>query len=65
MIPLIDKEKCTGCARCIEACPPRAIELRDRTASIDEEFCEECGLCAAECKAGAISIPFPVSDGQQ
>ena len=29
MIPLIDGEKCTGCNRCIEVCPPRAIELTD------------------------------------
>jgi heterodisulfide reductase subunit A-like polyferredoxin len=64
MIPLVDKEKCTGCKRCIEVCPPRAIELQDQKAAIDAGFCEECGLCAAECAVGAIDIPFPVGDGK-
>jgi Pyruvate/2-oxoacid:ferredoxin oxidoreductase delta subunit len=62
MIPVVDEKACTGCKRCIEVCPPRAIDLREGTAHIDEEFCEECGLCAAECKAQAIDIPFPVGD---
>jgi len=61
VIPLIDGEKCTGCRKCIEVCPPRAIELRDRLARVEEEFCEECGFCAAECPAEAILIPFPQS----
>ncbi len=64
MIPLVDEEKCTACAKCVEVCPPRAIEVRDRTAAIDEEFCEECGFCAAACPADAIRIPFPKGEGQ-
>ena len=62
MIPLINGDKCTGCKRCVEVCPPRAIEIRDQLAHIDEEFCEECGFCAAECRARAIRIPFPRSE---
>ena len=63
MIPLVDEEKCTGCGRCVEVCPPRAIEVQDGSARIDKEFCEECGFCGAECRPGAIRIPFPVSEG--
>ena len=62
MIPLVDKEECTGCKRCIEVCPPRAIDLRDQVAHIDEDFCEECGFCASECPVDAIDIPFPAGD---
>lgn len=62
MIPLVDREKCTGCKKCVEVCPPRAIDLWDGTACIDEEFCEECGFCAAECPLDAIDIPFLVGD---
>ncbi len=59
MIPIIDEEACTGCGKCIEVCPPRAIELTEGKAGVDEEFCEECGICAAACPVEAITIPFP------
>ncbi len=61
MIPEIDREKCTGCRKCAEVCPPQAIVLPDKKAVIEEEFCEECGFCAADCPAGAIRIRFPMS----
>jgi Pyruvate/2-oxoacid:ferredoxin oxidoreductase delta subunit len=62
MIPLIDRNTCTGCKKCAEACPPRAIVLEDGKARIEAEFCEECGFCAAECPVQAIAIPFPKHD---
>jgi ferredoxin len=61
MIPVIDKQTCSGCGRCIEICPPQAISLIEKTACIEAELCEECGFCVAECKLDAISIPFPLS----
>lgn len=61
MIPIINKEICTGCGGCIEICPPLAILLKDEKAQIEAEFCEECGFCAAHCPMDAISIPFPMS----
>ena len=62
MIPLIDKDACTGCGGCREVCPPQAIVLLDQKAVIEVEFCEECGFCAAECPTDAISIPFPFGE---
>jgi heterodisulfide reductase subunit A-like polyferredoxin len=62
VIPVIDESICTGCRKCVEVCPPRALELRNKKAHIDEEFCEECGFCAAECPTEAIVIPFPKSE---
>jgi ferredoxin len=61
MIPVIDKNVCTGCGNCVEICPPQAISLEDNQAFIDIDLCEECGFCAAECPVDAISIPFPLS----
>jgi ferredoxin len=61
MIPLIDKDACTGCEKCVEVCPPQAMLIEDGKASIEEEFCEECGFCASECPVAAISIPFEKS----
>jgi ferredoxin len=64
MIPIIDKDSCTGCGSCLEACPPLAIIMSDEKALIETEFCEECGFCAAECPVGAISIPYPTGEGK-
>jgi ferredoxin len=61
MIPVIEKNTCTGCGKCIEICPPQAISLNNKAASIEADLCEECGFCAAECPVDAILIPFPLS----
>jgi NAD-dependent dihydropyrimidine dehydrogenase PreA subunit len=50
----VDKEKCTACGACEEACPVEAIKV-DETAEIDEENCIDCGTCVDECPAEAIS----------
>ena len=57
MIPVIDKNKCTGCGDCVEVCPPQAIDLVDDKAVISERLCEECGECVPECPEKAISLP--------
>lgn len=62
MIPVIEKESCTGCGNCVEVCPPQALQLEDGKVQIHEEFCEECGFCAADCPAEAIRIIFPLSN---
>jgi uncharacterized protein len=59
MIPIINGNLCTGCKKCVEVCPPKAIELKGKKAFIEEEYCEECGYCAPGCPVGAILIPFP------
>jgi electron transport complex protein RnfB len=61
MIPVIDKDMCTGCGNCVEVCPPLALSLMDEEVALEEEFCEECGFCAVECPTQAIKIIFPGS----
>lgn len=61
MIPVIDKESCIGCGKCIEVCPPQALISVDNVAHIREDLCEECGFCAPECPVNAIDIHFPLS----
>jgi MinD superfamily P-loop ATPase len=60
MIPVIDKECCTGCGSCVEVCPPQAISFQNEKVFIENDFCEECGFCVAECPVEAISLPFPL-----
>ena len=51
---VVDKEECTGCETCIEACPVEAILMVDGVAEINQEECVECRTCIDECPAGAI-----------
>lgn len=53
----IDKNKCTGCGSCVEACSLDATSLSGGTAVADPELCVECGVCVEECPVGAISLP--------
>lgn len=57
MAAKVDKEQCTGCGTCVEACPLEAIKLENEKAVVDEETCTECGSCVSECPLEAISLP--------
>lgn len=56
MKPVVDKEKCIGCATCVPYCPEASIELKDKKADIDYDFCKGCGVCAQVCPAKAIKM---------
>jgi ferredoxin len=68
----VDRELCTGCGTCIDACPFEAIKLVDEQAEIDGTICTECDACIGICPneaiikdlipASAIAItPLPMS----
>jgi len=65
----IDVEECKGCGLCIEACPPKAIALREglnhygyRTAMYKGNGCTACGICFMVCpEPGAITVMRLVS----
>ena len=57
MVAIIDKEKCDGCATCVEACPSEAISIGDdEKANVNAEECVDCEACVDECPNQAISM---------
>lgn len=49
-------DKCTGCQRCVDACPVDAISgPRSQPHNVDEEKCIKCGACYEVCKFDAIA----------
>lgn len=56
MPAIVDKETCTGCSSCVDACPVEAIEMNDDNALVDADVCTDCGACIDACPVEAISL---------
>ncbi len=55
---MVDEELCTGCGKCIDVCPYKAIEtdLVKGLVKVIEVKCKGCGSCAATCPVGAMQL---------
>lgn len=54
-VPVVDKERCTYCGLCAEACAYNAIAVAGSIALIFPELCHGCGACSYVCPEKAIS----------
>lgn len=71
-LPVVNKDKCTGCGKCAEACPKKVIDMIPIDApvavycnSLDKGAvvrkickvgCIGCGICVKQCPHGAIKL---------
>ena len=64
-LPRVNGEACTGCGKCVEVCPVKAISLvtandparpRLKKAVVDEALCLGCGLCVRACPVESICL---------
>lgn len=64
-LPRIDTEACTGCGKCVQACPVEAMALvsandprqpKKQKAVLREDICLGCGVCVRACNAGCICL---------
>jgi len=53
----IDRDKCTGCGLCIDACHEGALQMVDGKAQlVSDVYCDGLGACLPKCPADAIAI---------
>ncbi len=64
-LPRIDSSVCTGCGKCVAACPVESMTLasandpahsKRKRAKLIEELCLGCGVCVPACPESAISL---------
>ena len=64
-LPAVAAEACTGCERCVRACPVEALAAvsandprrpKRTVARVDEDRCLGCGVCVPACREGALAL---------
>jgi NAD-dependent dihydropyrimidine dehydrogenase PreA subunit len=58
MFELIVRERCTGCNRCVEACPTNVLEPGPDKVPIAAriEHCQTCFMCELYCASDAVYV---------
>jgi len=64
-LPEIDSASCTGCGKCVSACPVEAMSLvsandparpKRKRAQLDDDICLGCGVCVPACPDCNINL---------
>jgi ferredoxin len=60
-MPHINRDICTGCKRCIEVCPTKALgQIEEKAALVFPSLCTYCTACETICPVNAIELPYLV-----
>ncbi|MBL8025109.1 MAG: DUF362 domain-containing protein [Fibrobacteres bacterium] len=59
MRPIVDRNKCRLCNKCVEICPPTAMKKSDRI-EINRDTCINCFCCQEICPFKAIEVKRPL-----
>ena len=54
-IPMVDKDRCSGCRRCVEFCKFNALAYIKDNVFVFEDICHSCGGCMLLCPENAIT----------
>ena len=64
MPPIIDKNKCTGCGKCVDVCPMDVFfgsKKKETPVVAYPEECWHCNACVMDCPVdGAIRLRIPL-----
>ena len=53
----INRALCTGCGECVDVCPKRVLQIKNKQVIIiNEGYCPQCGDCAGVCITRAITL---------
>ncbi len=64
-LPVVDAERCNGCAKCVDVCPVEAMSVvsasdphkpRKRRAEVDATACLGCGVCTRVCTVDGLTM---------
>lgn len=56
VVPTVDKDRCIGCGKCAESCPPHIINIQNGKAVFTRRGCISCLCCQEMCPAHAVSV---------
>lgn len=54
--PCVERDNCTACAACIQACPVKVMRMEDKQILIDYSRCIACFCCLEVCPSAAIKV---------